>query len=196
MRTVLTLVMTLAVSGLVASSTLAADTPAGKKPAKVKAAAQADTPTPAQLRARMHRTMAALVEAQAAENPDQAKIKALVDRLQVLRNQIRAPGPAAPNAPPAGWQCPWGGPGMGYGPAWGGRGRGGPGRGYGRGPGFGPGPGRGPGYGAGRGRGPGYGRGAGWGAQPGAGFGPGRAFVDQDGDGVCDNYERLWGEKK
>jgi len=86
----------------------------------------------------------------------------------------------------------------GYGrcPAWG------PGRGYGGRPGR--------GFGAGYGRGParraapGYGRGPGWGRGPGYGWGPGRAarrgpgfgrgwgaFLDEDGDGVCDNYESL-----
>jgi hypothetical protein len=67
------------------------------------------------------------------------------------------------------------------------------------------GPGRGPGRGWGRG--PGYGRGAGWrrgscyrwsrGAvgERGVGFDRGCAFVDEDRDGICDNYERFWRER-
>ena len=70
-------------------------------------------------------------------------------------------------------------------PQWG-PGRG-PGRGWGSGRGYGPGWGR----GSGGGRGPGYGWGRG--AAAGRGVGLGRGFVDEDHDGICDNYERFWG---
>ncbi len=74
------------------------------------------------------------------------------------------------------------GPGYGRGSAWGYA------AGYGRGPGWrgGAGYGRGPAWGYG----PGYRRGSGWGR--GAGFGRGRPYVDEDRDGICDNYERVW----
>jgi hypothetical protein len=60
------------------------------------------------------------------------------------------------------------------------------GRGWGRG--YGWGRGRGPGWGRGRGAGWGRGGGAGWGRGWGRGLGRGPAFVDKDGDGVCDRY--------
>lgn len=170
----------------VALTGLAQDARPAKKPAAApKAASKVDAPTPAQLRIKMHRAMAALIEAQAAAEPDAAKIKKLTKQLQSLRKKILAQAPAAPYRRPPGWQCPYGGPGMGYGPGWGG-----PGRGYGRG-----GPGKGYGRGPGWGRGAGYGWGPGWAAGRGAGLGRGRAFVDEDRDGVCDNYQSLWGEK-
>ena len=83
------------------------------------------------------------------------------------------------------------GPARGYGPAYGR----GPARGYGPAYGRGPAQGYGPGYGRGSGwgRGAGYGRGSGWGR--GAGFGRGWSFMDEDRDGVCDNYERVQGKK-
>ena len=59
--------------------------------------------------------------------------------------------------------------------------------------------GQGRGYGLGYGRSGGQGRGYGWarGGGTGRGAGPGRgwAFVDEDRDGICDNYERLWEER-
>lgn len=123
-------------------------------------AADAPKPTVAQLQAQLHRTVADLIEARAQEKPDKEQIDKLVGQVKTLREQlIERRSEAALDAP-----CPWGGPGLG------------------RGAGYGFGPGRGMGYG----RGPGYGRGAGWGAAQGF---PGRAFVDRDGDGVCDNYE-------
>jgi len=176
MRNLVTLVMTLALGcGLTACGQGQEAKPADKADVAKTA------PSAASLRAEMHRTMAALIEARAAERPDQEKIQKLTEQVQSLRSQLQAKWPGAGAGGPGGWRCPWGGPGMGIGPAWGG----GPGRGPGRG---GPGPGRGPGAGWGAGRG------AGWGAGRGAGFGG--AFIDEDKDGVCDNYERLWGEKK
>jgi hypothetical protein len=205
MRTGLTLMMTVILIGGVGSAGLGQEAKKAKSPAaKGPDVAKADTPAPAELRAKVHRLMAALIDAQSAEKPDEAKIQRLNEQLQTLRQQIWAQGPPAPGA----WQSPWGGPGMGYGrgAGWGvpgGRGWGkgpGPGRGYGPGPGWGrgggprtmPAPGRGPGWGRGPGRG--YGPGAG---PPGRGMGYGRqwGFVDEDRDGVCDNYERVWGEK-
>jgi hypothetical protein len=164
---------------------------------------------PSQSVAQPPRPKAKPADAAPAAKTDPQALAQLRAELQELRGQMTAQWPAAAGP---GWRCPWGGPGMGPGPAWGGAGRGpgaaggrgpgfGPGPGFGRGPGFGPGPGfgRGPGFGPGpgggrgpgAGRGPGYGRGAGWGA--GAGRGP--AFVDEDQDGICDNYQRLWGKK-
>jgi hypothetical protein len=99
--------------------------------------------------------------------------------------QQPASGTVADATAAANWTCPWGGPGMGFGrgPAWSGTGRG---QGVGRGLGWGAGAARGPGGGQGRGFGPG----AGWGR------GGGPAFVDEDHDGVCDNYELRHGMHK
>jgi len=150
----------------------AQDAASTDKPAATDAEAKTDGP--AQLRAAMHRTLADLIEAQAAEKPDAARIKALTDQLQTLRGKIWTQRPTAPYAVPAGWRCPREGPGMGYGRARSGRG-------YGRGPGW--------------GAGPGYGRTAGRAAGRGAGIGYGWAFIDKDRDGICDNYEAYWGER-
>lgn len=146
-------------------------------------------PTIAELRVKIHRTMAALIQEQSAEKPDPRKIDQLTGKLQRLRQQLWSTAPAGQR----GWRCPMGGPGMGPGPAWNGRGQGqgyGPGPAYGRG--MGQGRGRGPGYGPGRG--PGYGRGMGQGRGPGygrgAGFGPGLGFVDANNNGICDYYEQ------
>ena len=46
--------------------------------------------------------------------------------------------------------------------------------------------GRGPGYGMARG--PGFKSGAGWGAAQGR---PGKGFIDQDADGVCDRFQPI-----
>jgi len=195
MRHVATVCILLTVLASVASRGLAQPPEPKAKPADAASAAKTDPQALAQLRAEVHRTMAALIEARSAEKPNPAGVQKLTARLQELRGQM---APQRPAAAGPGWRCPWAGAGMGLGPAWGGTGRG-PGAGGGRGPGFGPGPGFGRGFGPGpgfgrgpgAGRGPGYGRGAGWG--PGAGRGP--AFVDEDQDGICDNYERLWGKK-
>jgi hypothetical protein len=117
-----------------------------------------------------------LNEARSAEKPDQAKVGELTRKLQQLRMQRRGQRPASADE----WVCPRGGPGMGYG--------GGRGMGYGRGagwggPGWGPGAGRGWRGGAGGGRG--FGPGGGQGRAPG-----GPAFVDEDNNGVCDNFEQ------
>ena len=88
----------------------------------------------------------------------------------------RAPATAVGGAQANAWTCPWGGPGLGYG------------RGAGWGAGVGRGAGRGWGWGAGWGGSGGGGRGLG----PGGGQGKapgGPAFVDRDGNGVCDRYE-------
>jgi hypothetical protein len=179
---------------------LAEDKKASKSPDNKKVETKADTSANADLRANTHRTMAALIEAQSAEAPDQAKIDKLTKKLQQLRGKLQAQAPAAAGNQPAGWACPWGGPGMGFG--WGAA-RGGPGMGFGRGaawggPGQGQGAGRGAGFGRDAGRGPGAGPGMGRGPGGGRGFGPGAgmgrgaggsAFVDEDNDGICDYYE-------
>lgn len=132
--------------------------PETQKGVAASAASQAD------LRVQIHRTMAALIEAQSAKEPDPAKIDALTKELQRLRAECWAQGGPAV--------------GMGFGP--------GRGMGYGRGPGWGMGYGR--GWGGGRGNGPGAGRGFGPGA--GRGLAPGGpAFVDENKNGVCDWFE-------
>lgn len=103
-----------------------------------KVDAKADAATPAQLRAKLHRTLADLIDAQNAEKPDQAQVDKLTKEVEQLRAQTVGQRVSVQVA----WRCPRGGPGMGYG------------RGYG--------PGRGPGMGGGRG--PGQGRGLGMGA--------------------------------
>lgn len=123
-------------SSLVAAGWAAESTPPAATP-NVQTPAEA-VPV-ATLRAQMHRTLADLIEAQAATPPDQAKIDQLTQQLQQVRAKLLAQRPAANAA--------WGGPGRGYGR--------GPGWGYG----MGRGPGMGPGYGMGRGLGPGMGRG-------------------------------------
>lgn len=139
MRSTLTLGKIFVLICVVASAgQVQADEPA-QKPGGEQAAANPSPKDVVKLRAEMHRTMAALIEAQAAEKPDPAKIKELTDRLQSLRGEIWGRGP--------------GGSGMGGPAAGGGRGRG-PGMGYGRGYG----PGRGYGYGRGAG-------GGGWGGR-------------------------------
>ena len=215
-----------------AASTAPAQGPKAAKPEgppangpTAKQAPQATAAEVAELRAKIHRTMAALIEAQSAQQPDQEKITQLTGELQGLRAQLWASGATGPAGAArrgwaaGAWQCPWGGPGPGRGAAWGG-GRGGPGRGYGRGQGWG----RGPGYGPGGGYGPGPGYGAGWGrgqglgpaatpgggrgpgAGRGAGFGPGAGqgrgagrspgFVDKNNNGICDNFEAVRGVQK
>ncbi len=169
-----TIMMTLATFLAVCSTTMAdeAKVKTDKAPAEAQTTEKAEQPTLAQLEAQLHRTLAALVEARAEENPDPAQIDKLAQRAQTLRRQIFARSVEANfNAP-----CPWGGPGLGLGR----------GLGYGRGAGYGWGRGDGLGRGLGYGRGPGYGRGAGWGAA--YGF-PGRGFIDRDGNGVCDRFE-------
>lgn len=195
MRRVLMFVTMMACWGSLVSLNLAAEKkaspPADKKKveAKVdkrKVESKAGGTAVGDVRAEMHRTMAELIEAQSAEKPDQAKIDRLTKKLQELRGQFRAPSASAAAPQSAGWVCPRGGPGMGFGrgAGWGGAGQG---RGAGWGAGFGPGAARGPGGGRGMGRGPGGGHGFGPGAGMGRGVGP--AFVDKDQDGICDNYE-------
>jgi hypothetical protein len=166
---------------------MAEDLKATKSPGKT-VQASAENAASAGLRAEIHRTLAALIEARSAAKPDQAKVDELAQKLQQLREKLQTQNTAANAA--AGWGCPSGGPGPGYGR---GAGRGGAGRGAG----FGPGAGRGWGPGAGRGWGPGAGRGQGFGPGAGQGLAPGgAAFVDKDNDGVCDYYELRHGMHK
>jgi hypothetical protein len=120
--------------GLVGLGNAAEGNAAKREAAQKGGAASAAIPR-ADLRAEIHRTMAALIEAQAAEKPDPEKIDALTKELQRLRAECWAQGGSAV--------------GMGFGP--------GRGMGYGRGAGWGMGGGR--GWGGGRGFGPGGGRG-------------------------------------
>jgi len=145
---------------------IAGEPNASTPPQQTKVETQVKTPTSAELRAEIHRTMAALIEAQAAEEPNSVQIAELTKSLSQLRGKLRSQNPATVGNPAAGWGCPWGGPGRGPG--------------MGRGAGFGPGRGWGGGPVGGRGMGPGAGLGLG------AGSG---AFVDEDHDGICDYYE-------
>lgn len=179
MRHTLMLVAALALASAGVSFILAEDL---KQPAKdaAAAAAQSQTAAVARLRAQMHRAMAALIEAQSADKPDQAKIEQLAAEIRDLRAKLAAqcrPGTGA--TPPMaalgpGWRCPWGGPGCG--------------------PGWGAGLGRGAGWGAGMGSGRGWGTGParrpGWGPGPGRGLG----FIDLNQNGICDLWEALWGK--
>jgi CheY-like chemotaxis protein len=81
---------------------------------------KADATANADLRAKIHRTMAELIEARADDEPDQARIDKLARKLQQLRAKLAA---EADGDQPA-WTCPWGGPGRGWGrgAAWGGGG--------------------------------------------------------------------------
>jgi hypothetical protein len=119
----------------------------------------------AALRAEIHRTIADLIEAQAAEKPDVAKVEALTKKIQDLRGKLFAAVAQPQGACPCCQTCCLG---TGCGFACCGVGRG---CGMGRGPGM--------GWGGGRGFGPGAGR----------GLGAGPAAVDADHDGVCDRYE-------
>ena len=205
MKRLLTLVTAAALSCSLVSLGMAEDKAAGKSPDKRQVTAKADASANADVRAQIHRTLATLIEARAAENPDQAKIDKLTGELQQLRIKQRAQGTTAA-ATAGNWTCPRGGPGMGYGrgAGWGGPGQGqgagrgaGMGAGRGAGMGMGPGAGFGPGGGQGRGRGPGGGQGFGFGPGGGQGRAPGgAAFVDKDNDGVCDNYEMRHGAHK
>jgi len=115
------------------------DAAANKTPETKKVEATVDTTPRAELLAAMHRTMADLIEARAAKQPDQAKIDALTKKLQELRGKIRSQRLAAAPDVTVEWNCPWGGPGLGYGRVdvrRGGRGMG-PGRGFGVGVGLG-----------------------------------------------------------
>jgi hypothetical protein len=207
MRNALTFVTMAAFWCSLVSLGLAEDKKATKSLDHNKVETRTDASATADVRAKIHRTMAALIEAQAAEEPDQAKIDKLTKKLDQLRGKLPAQVPAAAGTQPAGWTCPWGGPGMGFGrgAAWGGPGMGfgrgaawgGPGKGVGagRGAGFGPVAGRGPAAGPGMGRGPGGGRGFGPGAGLGLGAGKG-VSVDEDNDGICDSYELRHGMHK
>ena len=174
MRHLLTIVTTAALCGLVAPFGMTEDQSANRplyQADEGRTAMVAD----ARLRAEIHRTLAALIEARSAEKPDLAKIDELNQKLRQLRTKLQAHSGVVAARAPEGWVCPRGGPGMGFGfgRGWGwARGGKGPGAGFG--------PGAGLGWGGGRGLGPG----AGQGRAPGV-----PAFVDQDKDGICDYYE-------
>jgi len=182
MRHLLTIVTAVALCGGLASFGTAEDQKTGVS-AKPNQAGRGQASANADLRAEIHRTLAALVEARSQETPDQAKIDQLTQKLQQLRATLRSQNAAGAGG---GWGCPWGGPGMGFG-----YGRGCGGGGCGRGPGGGMGAGYGRGWGGGAGAGRGFGPGGGQGLAPG-----GAAFVDQDNDGVCDHYQQRKGMQK
>jgi len=164
-----------------------------KPPAEKKTKVEADAPSQDELRVKIHQTMAALIEARAAKNPDEEKIGKLIGQLDSLRQQCRSQWRGVAGAGPVAGQGPWGGarygfgmdagrgpgyrPGQGpaaWGPAaWGPAARG-PGRGlacpYSQGGG------RGYGYGPGPGYGRGQGQGRGWMNRAGQGYGRGPAY--------------------
>ncbi len=173
-------------------------------------AAEEQPADPSAIRVEIHQTMAALIEARAAEEPNEERIAELSAKLVALRTELRQSVPGAgrggrgagrpcPMGPAArGTACPFGGPGamQGMGPG-AGRGRGpgamqgmGPGAGRGRGPGamqgMGPGAGRGRGPGAMQGMGPGAGRGRGPGAMQGMGPGAAQGRGAGQGNGARD----------
>jgi hypothetical protein len=178
MRHVLTIVTITVLCGGLASFGRAEEPKATKAPNN-KVEARSKTTGNAELRAEIHRTLAALIEARSAEKPDQAKVDELTQKFRQLRGKLQAQNAAAVGNGAAGWGCPWGGPGYGRGAGWGGGGQG---------AGFGP---RGGCGWGGAGRGQGFGPGAGRGRAPG-----GAAFVDKDNDGVCDHYELRHGMRK
>jgi len=183
-RTFSLLAVAVVVAGLV--STAIAQEAKQNTADNAPATAQQDATALAQLKANMHRTLADLVEARAAKQPDQAKIEELIKKLQQIREQVVTQRQATLGAAGA---CPYAGRGCrscccvgcdrdGLGCAACGRCCGNAGWG---------GPGKGPGMG---GRG-GMGRGCGPGAGVGLGMGPGAGgyFVDRDKNGVCDRAE-------
>jgi hypothetical protein len=176
MRYILTIMTMAALCGGLVFRGVAEDAKATKSPDN-KLADGAKTTGNIELRAEIPRTLAALIEARSVEKPDQGKVDELTQMLQQLRGKLRAQNVAATGSAATGWGCPWGGPGLGYGRSacWGGGGRG-PRGGFGHGGGH--------GWGGGAGHGRGFGTGAGQGLAPG-----GAAFVDKDGDGVCDQFE-------
>ncbi len=171
------------------------------------ASASQDAKAFAKLQAKSHRIMAKIVEAEAADSPNQTKIEKLYADLAKVRTEMQAYGRAAAwgprggagryGGPGAGWRR-GGGPGAGWrrggGPGWGRGnraargGRGGAGWGRGRGAAWG---GRGPGW-----RGAGAARGAGanvGNCAPGQCQGPN--WSDKNKNGVCDYYEGNSGAK-
>jgi hypothetical protein len=156
----------LAAIGLAGDNT-AKDSPNDKK-LEGSTKQEADTRGIEALRADIRQTLAELIEAQSAKQAAQTKIDRLTKNLHELRGKLASQPAASADNQPTASNCPWGGPGMGYGRN---AGWGGPGRGFGGG--------RGPGYGRG------FGPGGGMGRTPG-----GPAFVDEDKDGVCDQYEK------
>jgi hypothetical protein len=141
-------------------------------PNKAPAAAQPkEAKAFAKLEARAHRLVAKIVEAEAADRPNLAKIDKLYAELQDVQQKMWALG----SGPGGQWAGPWGGRGWGGGPGWG------AGRGWGAGWGRGRGWGRGPGWGRARGPGP-------WAGPPGTRGGP--FWVDKNKNGICDYYEQ------
>ncbi|MBU4270564.1 MAG: hypothetical protein KKA28_01655 [Planctomycetes bacterium] len=158
MRTLFTTLTAVAILCGMAQTVRAEDADQGKSPGDAKKAdIKAERIAFAKLQIKFHRTMADLIEAQIAPEPDKAKIEVLGKELQQVRKELhekRPPRRGGPGMRP-GPGRPWGEPGMG------------PGRGDDR-----PGPGMGPGPRGDRGRGRDMGPGREDG--PRRGFGPGR----------------------
>ena len=170
MRSAFTMLTAVAILCGMALMVKAQDADRGKSPGDAKRAEfKAERIAFAKLRIKFHRTIADLIEARIAPEPDKARIEELQKELQQVRKELhekRPPRRGGSGMRP-GPDCPWGEQGMGPGQGRGG-GRGmGPGQGDDR-PGQGMGPGQGRGGGRGRGMGPGRGDG------PRRGYGPGR----------------------
>ena len=152
MRTLLTTLTAVVILCGMALTVRAEDDDRAKSPGDEKRIdAKAQWIACAKLRIKMHRTLADLIEARIAPEPNKAKIEVLEKELQQVRKELHEQRPSRRGGP----GCPWGEPGMG------------PNRGYGR-----PGPGMGPGPKGDRGRGQNMGPGRGYG-RPGQGMGPG-----------------------
>ena len=172
MRSAFTMLTAVAILCGMALMVRAQDADRGKSPGDAKKIdAKVQWIACAKLRIQFHRTLADLIEARIAPEPDKARIEELQKELQQVRKELyekRPPRRGGSGMRP-GPDCPWGEQGMGPG-----QGRGG-GRGRGMGPGQGddrPGQGMGPGSRGDRGRGRGMGPGRGDG--PRRGYGPGR----------------------
>jgi hypothetical protein len=145
---------------------------------------QVDAVNALALRAELHRAVADLIEARAASPTEPARVQELLAKVQQLRAKLAATapsiGPRGPLTGGRGWFST--GPGMGRGMAYG------RGMGHGRGPAISVGP--------GYGRGPAclWGPGFAQGMRGGYGPGPGWGFVDENRNGICDSYERIWGQ--
>jgi len=87
MRSWMTLVLGLSIAGAGARAGFAQDAKATSKDPPAQAAQEKPADL-AKLRAEMHRAMAALIEVQAAENPDAAKVKELTAKVQELRSKV------------------------------------------------------------------------------------------------------------
>ena len=109
MRRVITILTMAAVWGGLSLFGMAADPNANKPPEAVKVETRTAASVNAGLRAEIHRTMAALIEAQAAEKPDPAQIEKLTQQLQDLRGKLQAQKTVIAGNQAGDASYPWGG---------------------------------------------------------------------------------------